>query len=363
MAPKAQKKRQFSIIAVFLIIAVLVCILVVRFGTSSGSENTSSGFPIRISGLSVKQIGLMGSQIAVAEDAVFQLYNSNGNQRYSVELNYSAPVFVSEDNRVLIYDRGGTRLKMCNRSGEICSKEVEGQILTCGLGGGRPAVATLSNDATSVLTVYDSNFLEEIFVWKTSSYITRAAVSPNGRYAAVAVTNNDSGDIYSEVTIFDTKSTEPLFTNRYSGETILNLRFQTNSDILVVTDRSISGISGRNQIAFHNDFEYGTLSSLSCSDNGNTALILSKVSDGKDYVLLYDKGGELLREIQIGSNPQCLALSNTAIFVLYEDKLERYSVSGKETAPENLDIQSDSVHVLAKGKSAYVLTSEEIQKF
>lgn len=211
--------------------------------------------------------------------------------------------------------------------------------------------------------MYDSNLLDDVFVWKTASYITRVALSPSGRYVAAAVVNNDSGDIYSEVTVFDTKSTEPLFTNRYAGETILSLRFQSNSDILVVTDRSISGITGRDQLAFQTEFEYGTLSEVACAENGDTALILSKVSDGKDYVILYDKDGDLIQEFPIDSNARGLALSNSTVFVLYEDKLQRLSTSGKNTNPEEAEMQSNSIRVLARGKNAYVLTSEEIQKF
>lgn len=364
MPQKVQKKRRFPLlVAVLICVAVVSVILLVRFGTSSGNESDSTGFPISVNGLAIKQIGLMGGQIAVAEDADFQLYNSSGTQRYSVDLNYAAPVFVTEGNRALIYDRGGNRMKICNRGGEVCSKDVDGLILTCGLGGGRPAVATLSDSSTSILTVYDSNLLEEVFVWKTSSYITRVDLSPSGRYVAVAVVNNDSGDIYSEVTVFDTKSTEPLFTNRYAGETILSLCFQNNSDVLVVTDRSISGITGRDQLAFQTEFDYGTLSELASAENGDTALILSKISDGKDYVILYDKDGNLIYEFPIDSNARGLALSNSTVFVLYEDKLQRFSSSGKDTVPEELEVQSNSIQVLAKGKKAYVLTSEEIQKF
>lgn len=364
MPSKVQKKRHFPVLAAVLICGAVVCvILLVRFGTSGSRESDAAGFPISVNGLSVKQIGLMGGQIAVAEDASFQLYNSSGSHRYTIDLNYSAPVFITEGNRALIYDRGGNRMKICNRGGEIGSREVDGQILTCGLGGGHSAVATLSDSATSILTVYDSNLLKEVFVWKTASYITRLALSPNGRYVAVAVVNNDSGDIYSEVSVFDTKSTEPLFTNRYAGETILDLRFQNSSDILVVTDRSISGISGRDQLAFRTEFEYGSLSEVACTDNGNTALLLSKVSDGKDYVILYDKEGHLIQEFPIDSNARGLALSNSTVFVLYEDKLQRFSSSGKNITPEELEVQSNSIQVLAKGKTAYVLTSEEIQKF
>lgn len=364
MPQKVQKKRRYPLlVAVLLCVVVVSVILLALFGTSSGNESDSTGFPISVNGLAVKQIGLMGSEIAVAEDADFQLYNSRGTQRYSVDLNYAAPVFVTEDNRALVYDRGGNRMKICNRGGEVCSKEIDGQILTCGLGGGRPAVATLSDSATSILTVYDSNLLEEVFVWKTASYITRVALSPNGRYVAVAVVNNDNGDIYSEVLVFDTKSTEPLFTNRYAGETILSLRFQNNSDILVVTDRSISGISGRDQLAFQTEFEYGTLSEVAIAENGNTALILSKVRDGKDYVILYDKDGDLIQEFSIDSNARGLALSNSTVFVLYEDKLQLLPSSGGNTNSEEMEIQSNSIQVLAKGKTAYVLTSEEIQKF
>lgn len=360
--PKARRRRRTAAVAAILISIIALIIMLVLFarpGTSGGT----GGFPIRVSGLSVEQIGMIGNDIAVAEDAVFELYDSGGNQRYSVDLNYASPVFVTSQNRALIYDRGGNRMKICNRSGEVCSKEVEGQILTCGFGGGRAAAAVLSDSTTSMLTVYDVNLIEEIFVWQTSSYIARVAVSPNGKYVAAATINNENGDVYSEVTVFDTKSTEPLFTNKYPGETVLSLRFLNNSDITVVTDKSISGISGRSELAYQNSFEYGSLSGIACSDNGKTALILSKISDGRDYVTLYNEAGEVVREMQIDSAAIGLSLSNSKIFVLYSDKLVRYPASDKESEPQILDIQSDSIKVLANGNTAYVLTSDEIQKF
>lgn len=360
---KQRKKTTVILLVLLAVFIIAILALFFKFVNSGSGEDSSSGFPIRVSGSSVMQMGMIGNNIAVVEDAHFQLYDSGGDQRYSVELNYSSPVFVTSNNRVLIYDRGGNQLKICNRSGELSSKEVEGQILTCGFGGGRAAVATLADNTTSALTVYDVNLLDEIFVWQTSSYIARTAVSPNGKYVAVAVVNNDKGDLYSEVLVFDTKSTEPLFTNRYSGETVLSLKFVNNSDITIVTDESISGIEGRNQLAYQNSFEHGALSGIASSDNGNTALILSRVSDGRDYICLYNANGELIREMQIDSAAIGLSVSNSSIFVLYTDKLARYPVSGQDTTPENLDTQSDSIKVLADGNNAYVLTTDEIQKF
>ena len=363
MAVKRKRKKSRKLLPFLILIgiaAVIATVLVFRF---AGPKITGEGYPIRVSGLSVQQMELLGSDLAVSEDAAFRLYDRSGNERYMVELDYSAPVFIPCKNRVLIYERGGTRMKICDRNGEVCSKEAQGAILTCGFGGGRAAVATLADNTTSRLTVYDSNFIQEIFVWQTSSYIARAAVSPNGRYLAVAVIDNEGGDIYTELSVFDTKSADTLFSNRYSGEVILDLSFTGNSDILVLTDRSLSGVTGLDRMDFQVSFDYGTLKASSCSEDGRTALIHTKISDGKDYLYVYDKNGEVLVERQIDTGARSLSFSRSVVSVLYEDQVLQYSSSDAEAEPARTGIQSDSLKIVSSGSTCYLLTSEEIQKF
>ena len=297
------------------------------------------------------------------EDASLRMYDSSGNERYMLELNYASPVLVPSGNRVLVYERGGTRMKICGRSGEICQVELGEQILTGGFGGGKAAVATLADTTTSRLTVYDANLIHEVFVWQTASYISRVAVSPNGRYVAVATVNNENGDSYSEISVFDTKKTDPLFTNRYDGENVLNLRFDGNSDILVVTDRSISAVTGRDTLQWQHSFEYGTISAVSDAGGGNTALILTKISDGKDYLYVYDASGEIQIERRIDSGALALSASASRIFVLYEDQILSFPHAAGEAEPECIQAQSNSIKILAHGRHVYVLTSEEIEKF
>lgn len=357
---KRKKIRLRPAVILILIVAVLFAGILLFFRYGSSTEG--GGFPIPVSGLSVQQMDLLGGNVAVSEDAVFRLYNASGSERYRVELDYSSPVFVTDQSRVLLYERGGTRAKICDRSGEVCSKELQGSILTGGFGGGKAALATLTDNTTSKLAVYDANLIHEIFVWQTSSYIARVAVSPNGRYVAAAVMDNEGGDRYTEVSVFDTKSSDTLFTNRYTGETILNLSFSGNSDILVVTDQSVSGISGRNKLAFRTVFGYGTLKGISCSA-GRTALILTKISDGKDYLCVYDTRGALHLERQIDSGARSLSFSKSQVSILYGDKVVQYSASDAAKEPVRLDTQSDSIRIVSSGSTVYVLTSEEIQRF
>ncbi len=354
-------RRRMTAVILVILAAVIVAsaVLAARFIPSGGGGS----FPVKVSGMAVQQMEMVGGSVAVAEDASLRMYDSSGNERYMLELNYSSPVLVPSGNRVLIYERGGTRMKICGRSGEICSKEIQEQILTGGFGDGKAAVATLSNSTTSRLTVYDTNLINEIFVWQTSSYISRVAVSPNGRYVAVAVVNNAGGDYYSEVSVFDTKATDALFTNRYDGEMVLNLRFDGNSDIIVVTDRSISAISGRDTLAWQEQFEYGAVSGISDAGGGDTALILTKISDGKDYLYVYGNDGKVHMEVQIDSGSLALSASSSSAFVLYEDQLLRYPLSGSKASPEQVNTQSNSLKILADGNHVYVLTPEEIQKF
>ena len=129
--------------------------------------------------------------------------------------------------RLIVYDRGGRKLRLQNRTKILLEKELESDIVTCAIGrSGNFAVATREDNAASFLTVYDKN-VNEVFKWRSSNdYIMDIALSDDGKYAAVAVAGSSSGKLYSKTYVFAFSKDKPLASLEYPAFRCLTFPFR-----------------------------------------------------------------------------------------------------------------------------------------
>ncbi|MBQ8469972.1 MAG: hypothetical protein IJ547_05200, partial [Clostridia bacterium] len=191
-------KRVFRFAAVVILILMLLIIGLSRVkGTTTSSVRDSyhnffssvgrgEGYPYQINSSSVKKVDVLNGDLYILYNDRSVTLDGSAKEIRSFEHSFATPAVSISPDRALVYDRGGNRFRVENRTESLFeSATAEGEdIITASIGKkGNIALGTLSGSATSRLTVWNSVYDKKQFVWNCSDYsITSTALSDNGKY-------------------------------------------------------------------------------------------------------------------------------------------------------------------------------------
>ena len=311
---RARRKKRIMIAlaaAVVILAAVVigVCVQVLpgRSQGQAGQGQQSEGFPYSINSNLVRDMRMLGPDVLLLTDEAVTVLDSSGREVSRMPHAYKRPAMDLRAGRLIVYDRGGRKLRLQNRTKILLEKELESDIVTCAIGrSGNFAVATREDNAASFLTVYDKN-VNEVFKWRSSNdYIMDIVLSDDGKYAAVAVAGSSSGKLYSKTYVFAFSKDKPLASLEYPGVSLFDVSFSGKSTILVTGD-SLRGVI-QNRTKMMEPFSFGTneLRCFSASEEGESALVLAEYgSMNANDLIVYDEEGRCAARAGIRQEHLC----------------------------------------------------------
>ena len=117
----AGRKRAGLIALISAVAVVLVSVILVNslapaglielVETATAGFGTGNGFPQDIGATTDQSIATVGNSIAVLTDTSLLLYKNDGYKVLERQHGYSSPVLSASTSRMLVYDRGGTKLR------------------------------------------------------------------------------------------------------------------------------------------------------------------------------------------------------------------------------------------------------------
>ena len=213
------------------------------------------GFPYKVNSSSVNDITVLNGNLFILTDDKTISLDTTAKQVKATQHTYSSPNMKLRNDKAIVYNRNDNRYRIENRTETLFSGKTptEEKIITCGIGKkGNIALATLSNTATSKLTVLDNQYKDKVFVWNCAhDSIIAVDLSPNGKMAAAVVIGSRNGEIYSKLCVFDFRYKEPIAEFEYPRTAMIDVRFVTNDNIVVVGDHKTALIKGRNILYFY----------------------------------------------------------------------------------------------------------------
>ncbi len=204
-----------SVLKAVCIISVLLILVVIaanRFGNITFSSisdyadtvisgtKRGDGYPYYFENTGVRNVLSVGSDLfVIGDDTTFSLDATArrfGEQQHTL----SSPIATAAGGRVLLLDVGENSYRVLSKTKILLEEQSAQKLLTGALGkDGTLAVAARGEASQSKLTVYNKSH-KEIFVWNCASEnIIAAAVSDNGKRAAVSVVGAQNGELYSKV--------------------------------------------------------------------------------------------------------------------------------------------------------------------
>lgn len=369
-------KRALKIVAFALLILLLFIMAMSQIrgtklsGMRDGYNNFLSstgggdGFPYQVNSSNIKKVDVLNGDIYILYHDRTVTLDHSAKEIRSLDHSYATPALSMSKDRALLYDRGGNRFRIENRTEQLYKGETaKGEdIITASIGKqGNIAIGTLSSAATSRLTVWNSTYEKKQFVWNCADYtITSTALSDNGKYVAVSVMGAKDGDVYSKIYVFDFDYSDPVSETEYPGTAMLALRFTDNDTVVGVGDNKISFLKNLKK---NTEIAYGTstLSTFCFSPNGRTVLVLAEYGSQNHQLLrCYTASGRSSFEEPYDIFIKTVYASDSRISVLTSDYIDLYGFGG--TRRRARQAGSNAILAFTNGRTSYSYEMGVIQK-
>lgn len=323
-------------------------------------SGTGEGFPVSVSASNTNYIVPVGSDIALLGDSALFLYKSNGKLLFQRQHGYSDPGICSSVSRVMVYDRGGNRLRIENRAKTVLTMETGGNITTAAMAdNGCFAVVTRGTNYVSEVTAYNAKG-EQVFVWRSAGrQVMGVTLSDNGKFMAVSTLSvENNGQEISTVLLFNVKQETPIVEEVYQGCLPYSLDWKEESVMALFSDR-VSAIT-KEGVRTDQTFEGGT---AICFDNRNTygmVLVLGMYQDThNNRLLVLDEQMNKLSQTELNVEVKGVSAKGNHVSVLADQQVLFFTKEGEANGEAALT--TDGNYLVCKGTSAVVLGSDTLQ--
>lgn len=367
-----RKKREKRLRAAAVLVLVLAAILAYLGGLLAPSINFFSnlldsarialspgeGWPQKIEPDSLADAYSLSGGLALLDNSDLVMYSSTGRQLRRIPHGYASPAVAVGGARAVLYDRGGTDLRVESRPRTLLTRQTDYAILTAGCSdNGSFAVATRAERYTAQITIYDPSFNEIYFCYLAQDIPMLLSFSDNSRYLAAACMDVEGGSFGSRIHLYDTHSTEAGAVFRVDALP-LQMIWLSDASLLVVTD-SFAAVYNTADGAETARYSYGGESLLYAdSYRGNLALCFGDESrHSVSRAVVVDQNMQLLAQFDLGYAVRDILLTSAHLEILGRDEVRQYDLTGVNTGTLALD---DEGEFLVRGKKTYCVTAKEI---
>lgn len=278
---------------------------------------------------------LAGGFAAVGEqDLVIQ--SARGAVVRRIQHGYARPCITTGNNRVCIYNRAGTGLRVESRSRTLFENQFENPILLCAMSpNGSLAVFTKSR-----LLVYDPMFVD-VFDFYTSDLPTAMAFASDNRQVALGCPYAEGGALGGTVYLLNTGSDKPQATIRNTEGVPLQIQYLSRQSVLVIYDTFAAvydTATGTQQARY----SYGgqTLQSAAVSGGKNAVLLFGDgVHSALTNLVVLDANLAVAGAAQVNANAESVAASRTGAYVLTRESVLSYGLDGSFRGEEITESQ------------------------
>lgn len=319
-------------------------------------------FPLTFEEGAVDNIQSIGSYLLCPDKNQLRIYNENGEEENSFSHNYSDPVLRAAKNRMLIYDKGGSSLKVVSRSSEMFTKTVSNKIIMAQIADNNN-IAVVTNDEkyAGILYIYDPNG-KEIFKWSSSSNLLSVTFSEDGEGAYVTTFAGKEGSLKSVMRYFRFDSEDEYVRSGDLPMLALQAMETDNGEYWVVGDTCFIKLDRSGNVVFQYDYpdtpvDYSL--SRSCA-----ALVFKGIGRKSSELVIFDADSDTMGANNVISaedgDPVSVHIYGMDIILLKGRQIDCYDVGGNLKA--TAEVESDYIDFTCIGDNLYSLDYREINK-
>ncbi|MEF9983388.1 MAG: DUF5711 family protein [Oscillospiraceae bacterium] len=335
---RKKNAKRFTILMILAVIfAALFLILdkIKEFDVKTKIDDTiismgnGPGFPIDIAGRDAISLFEVSKLPAIVNDSNIFVYNPKGKATTNIQHGYNRPIAYSSNGRILLFDLGGTKLKLHSLSKLLCEKKFDNPIINADISeSGTFCVATESNNYVGEVVAFNKKG-DQIFKWSSSkNVVTNASLSPDGNYLAVTAVNSNDGGLISFLYIFKINTGTEISMFSFDDELPLDVTFKNSTQIVVLTDKSIKTVTNLGRKVGEYSFNDESIYDFDLTDSENSTIVLGVHNqtgelnvvnlDIKNNVIGTFKTDKKISSVEIDDKGLCLTANDEIIFYNYE---------------------------------------------
>lgn len=167
--------------------------------------------------------------IAILEQNELKIYNKNGNQEHSLDIEISSPIFETNGDYLCIAEKEGQKLYLISNKNIVWQKDIEGNILSVNVNKNGYVSITISGTSyKTVVQTFNSNGDELFKNYLGTTSVIDTDISNDNKYLAIAEANFSGVVVQSNIKII---SIEDARSN--SAESIKYTHLANTNDLII----------------------------------------------------------------------------------------------------------------------------------
>lgn len=361
---KRKQKRNRVLLALGFLAAALAVFLTVFFlvknNRKSGLSDDAS-FPLSIRGEQLTDIYKVGDNLAVLTQSGLYAYDTGGSAKYDVLHGCTNPVIYESGGRLLTFDRGGTKLRVDDASGNCSQLNAENTILCAQISSdGGVVLITTHDQYASFIQVYDAKMNLRYRYGSATESFSMASFSPDQKHIAACAIASSSGAFLAKVSVFDYTTEETAKTYEIADLLPLYAAYTTSSNLMIIgSDRLVLLNTDTGETT---EAEYdGALKQFICNADGITAIVTDNQLNGASTLMLFDKNGKQTANVSVPDSPLDLCISDNRVLFLGKRAVYHYDLSLE--LQEEVILESSAQKVTYVNGSMFLLGADTVSKY
>ncbi|MCL2408492.1 MAG: DUF5711 family protein [Oscillospiraceae bacterium] len=334
---KKKKRRVIGVVLalVYLSITAYIIISIVSGAESWGFARFANMFSQRPVYLRAGEINFnvgrnrvfadLGGSLAAAGTLGIQVLDADGNEALRESFRMESPAISAQDGRAIVYDIGGTEIRVFNGTEIVSAIEANGRIVSATINpNGWIAVATqVSGGYRGVVTVHNDRGRDVFRVFLVEEgYVLTAALSPDNGTLSV-LTLRETGSMISRWEVGRAADGAQSYTS-LPDELIIDISHLPNGNLLAVSTGSLIVINRNGSAREIFDFSGRRLGRYAM-DSGVIILHLLDYGVGNSgRIITLRENGSVIAELEANREILSMSAAGGYLAVLWSDGLMFY---------------------------------------
>ena len=300
----------------------------------------------------------LGDDLLVWSSAGFRLYSSSGVEYLSL----LRPVADVRDNAAVVYDAGGTALRVyADRSCVFSLNTEQGhEILSARMGpNGSLTVVTRETGYKGVVTHYGGDYQPYMAIRISTSYVMDGLLSQDGKTTAVLTVGQTNNTFESTLALYARGDEESFAQCSLGNNAILDLSC-SGGVFWALGETGLGIVSADGASNLTCDYGGAYLKDYALGGDGFAALLLGKYRAGSGAALTtVDSDGETIASLELedqildlSAAGRYVAVLTAAELTIYTKDLQPYQVLDNTMGARHVTLRSDGTAYLASGETA-----------
>ncbi len=336
-----KKKRTKSLFKLILVFVGVIAFLIIWYnadtifeplrGIASKIDNKTSyavGFPVTLPGSTEYSFEESGEIFSLLTDTYLYTYKNTGEQIYALKHGYSKPEQITNEKRILLFDKSAYNFALYSKTSLIYTKTLEDKIIYANIGDGdMAAIVTDSSRYSNVLYIYDGGGNWRYTKKFADENIMQVAFTGDGNHIVVSTISVDSGEIVTNYHKYSITSTEgPVWSYSFKGNSLPCGLYADNNTVISVCDNMVLSLNSRdgsyiNSYAYNGTLKHFDISADYCSIQFNES------STNKNNLTVLNNRCEFSGSVIVTANTQKIVNSDGSVYILDGIHFKKFDIA------------------------------------